>query len=315
MKQVEHSTVAGVDVGKRMLDAAVAGDGEQTRTANKPEAIEALVGWFRSRGVVRVGLEASGGYERELVVALERAGLEAVVHQPAEVRAFARLRRIRAKNDRIDAAVIALATVHIDTTRAAGDPVIRALAERLTAYEQASQALVRAKTALEHARLADVREELLAQIAYLKAMKARLAARLVAAIRAEPRTKARFELLQSLPGVGPVTAAALVARMPELGSMRRGQAASLLGVAPFDRDSGAFKGKRFVWGGRSRPRRFVYLAALAARRCDPALRAFAQRLDSAGKPPKVVLVALMRKLVEAANIVLARGQPWLPQPV
>lgn len=100
--------------------------------------------------------------------------------------------------------------------------------------------------------------------------------------------------------------------MPELGQMKRGQAASLLGVAPFDRDSGQYRGLRFITGGRSRPRRMMYLASLAAKRCDPALKAFAQRLAQNGKPPKLINVAIMRKLVEAANLVLARGTPWQP---
>ena len=121
----------------------------------------------------------------------------------------------------------------------------------------------------------------------------------------------RFRLLLSLPGVGPVVAATLVVRMPELGSMRRGQAAALAGLAPFDRDSGQWKGQRFIQGGRDRPRRMLYLAALAARRCSPALKAFADQLIARGKPKKLVVVAVMRKLVEAANLVLSRGQPWV----
>ena len=122
---------------------------------------------------------------------------------------------------------------------------------------------------------------------------------------------ARFKLLLSLPGVGPIVAATLVVRMPELGRMRRGQAAALLGVAPYDRDSGQWKGQRFIVGGRTRPRRMLYLAALSARRCDPTLKAFAEHLTARGKPAKIVLVAVMRKLIEAANIVLGRSQPWL----
>ena len=106
-------------------------------------------------------------------------------------------------------------------------------------------------------------------------------------------------------------AATLVVRMPELGQMRRGQAAALLGVAPYDRDSGQWKGQRFITGGRARPRRMLYLAALSARRCDPTLKAFAEHLAARGKPAKVVLVAVMRKLIEAANHILGRGQPWV----
>lgn len=130
-------------------------------------------------------------------------------------------------------------------------------------------------------------------------------------VKAHPDLAARLKLAMSLPGFGPIVAAGVVIRMPELGAMERGQAASLLGVAPFDRDSGQFKGLRFIGGGRARPRRLLYLAALSAKRCDPDFKRFAHRLLARGKPPKVALVAVMRKLIEAANIVLARGQPWV----
>jgi transposase len=147
----------------------------------------------------------------------------------------------------------------------------------------------------------------------MQKLKLRLARTVIDMIKAHEDLLARFRLLLSLPGVGPIVAAALVVRMPELGSMKRGQAAALLGVAPFDRDSGQFRGLRFIQGGRSRPRRLVYLAALAAKRCDPGLKAFAEHLALRGKPPKLILVAVMRKLIEAANLVLGRGQPWVKQ--
>jgi transposase len=124
----------------------------------------------------------------------------------------------------------------------------------------------------------------------------------------------RLRLLTSLPGFGPVVAASLVIRMPELGAMKKGQAAALIGVAPFDRDSGQWKGQRFISGGRDRPRRMLYLAALAAKTFDPAFKAFAQALIGRGKPKKVAIVAVMRKLIEAANLILARATPWQRQP-
>lgn len=311
MKQAQHSTTAGVDVGKRALDVAIAGSQAQETFANAEDGRAELVAWLCSQGVTRVGLEASGGYERAVREALEKGGLEVVLHQPAEVRLFARLKRIRAKNDRIDARVIALATAQVDAVRAAQDPELARIADRMTAYEYFAGCAARAKTFLEQAS-AEVRPGMQAHLRQLQAAKAQLLRELLAAIRRSPELARRFDLLRSLPGVGPVTAAALVARMPELGSMRRGQAASLLGVAPFDRDSGTFHGKRFITAGRARPRRFVYLAALTARRCDTALKAFSERLLAHGKPPKVVLVAIMRKLIEAANLVLARGAEWRP---
>jgi transposase len=315
MKQEKFSTkIAGVDVGKRRLDGAVHGLEEQIQVDNDAAGLGELVTWLKSRAVVRVGLEASGGYERDAVAVLGAAGFEVVLHQPLEVRLFARLKRRRAKNDRIDARVIAAATTQVEAVKAAQDPRLQELADRMTAYEQITDQLAAMKTFMEHVRLKDVARDLKAQIASLERLKARLAANVLKMIKAHTDLLARFRLLLSLPGVGPIVAASLVVRLPELGAMRRGQASCLLGVAPFDRDSGQFKGQRFIQGGRSRPRRLIYLAALAAKRFDAGLRAFAERLAALGKPPKVVTVAVMRKLIEAANLVLSRGQPWVKQP-
>ena len=302
----------GIDVGKHWLDAAVHGHAEAMRVGRDAAGVAALIAWLVSHGVGRVGLEASGGYERMVVEALEAAGLEVVLHQPLEVRLFARLKRLRAKNDRIDAALIAAATAQVDQVKAASDPRLRDLADRLTAYEQISDQLAELKGFLEHAGPRDVLRQLKAKVASLARLKTRLAAGVLERLKAHPDLAARYALLISLPGVGPIVAASLVVRMPELGQMARGQAAALLGVAPFDRDSGQLKGKRFIAGGRRRPRRLVYLAALSAKRCDPHHKAFAQRLAERGKPAKLIIVAVMRRLIEAANLVLARQKPWAP---
>jgi transposase len=302
--------IAGIDVGKKALDAAVLGLSEPRRTANDAAGWGELIAWLRAHQVRRVGLEATGGYERGVREALEAAGFEVVVHQPLEVRLFARVKRLRAKNDRIDAALIAQATAQVDAVKAAQDPRLAELAERLTAYEQVTDQAAELKTFLEHVRLKDLRKSLKAQIASLERLKARLLGEVLKALKAHPDLLVRFRLLLTIPGFGPVVAASLAIRMPELGQMRRGQAAALAGVAPFDRDSGQWKGCRFIAGGRSRVRRMLYLAGLAAKRFDPGFRAFAEALIARGKPTKVAIVAVMRKLIEAANLVLARGQPW-----
>lgn len=315
MKPVQFSTkIAGVDVSKSALDVAVHGTDALVRAANDEAGLAELVVWLEDQGVGRVGLEASGGYERKVRAALERAGFEVIVHQPIEVRRFAQFKRLRAKNDKIDARLIAAATAQVEAVKAAADPRLEQLAERLTAYEQASDQLARMKASLEHLTLPDVRALIEGQITALKALKSRLLKDLVDQIRSHDDLSRRWRLLQSLPGFGLLNAAVGLVRMPELGSMKRGQAASLLGVAPYDRDSGAFKGQRFIGAGRSRPRRFVYLAALSAKRCDPGFKAFAEGLLERGKPPKVAIVAVMRKLIEAANLVLGRGEPWVSAP-
>jgi transposase len=315
MGQVQPSTkVAGIDVGKRRLDVAVHGLEDALGADNDAGGFSELIAWLKSREVGRVGLEATGGYERGVRQALEAAGFEVVIHQPIEVRRFAQLKRWRAKSDRLDAKLIAWATAHVEAVKAAQDPRLVELAERMTAYEQITDQAAELKTFLESVTLADIARLVRAQIASLSRAKARLLADILTRLKAQADLLARFRLLLSLPGIGPVVAATLVVRMPELGAMRRGQPASLIGVAPFDRDSGLWKGLRFISGGRARPRRMLDLAGLQAKRCDPTLKAFAQRLAARGKPAKLIVVAVMRKLIEAANIVLQRGQPWLPQP-
>ena len=311
MKRGKTSTkCAGIDVGKRRLDVAVHGDGEQLDLANEAGAYDGLVAWLRLKGVARVGMEATGGYERAVRRALEAAGFEVVVHQPLEVKLFARLKRLRAKNDRIDAVLIAAATAQVDAVKAAADPRLQELAERLTAYEQVSDQLAQLKTFMEHVTLKDLARTLRAQLRALASLKKALAQAVRRGIEAHPDLTERYRLLLSLTGVGPIVAASLVVRMPELGQMRRGQPAALLGVAPFDRDSGQFKGRRFIGGGRQRPRRLLYLSAVSAKRHDPTFKAFADRLLARGKAVKVVVVAVMRRLIEAANLILTRGQPW-----
>lgn len=315
MEQHHSSTqIAGIDVGKHRLDVALHGSGDEIQLDNSPAGLADLLAWLHARHVARVGLEATGGYERAVRASLEAAGLAVVVHQPIEVRLFARLKRRRAKTDRLDARLIAAATAQVETVKAAQDPRLPALAEHLSAYEQVSDQAAQLKTFLESLTLAELVTPIRAQIRALAQLKARLLAVILRQIKAEPDLLERFRLLLSLPGVGPIVAASLVIRMPELGGLRRGQAAALIGVAPFACESGQSKGLRRIAGGRARPRRLLYLAALSAKRCDPGLKAFAQSLQARGKAAKVVVVAVMRKLIEAANLVLYRHQPWILSP-
>jgi transposase len=312
MGQGKPSTkVAGIDVGKRHLDVAVHGLEDEVRVENAAGGFSELIGWLRAREVGRVGLEASGPYERGVREALQSAGFEVAVLQPLEVRLFARLRRKWAKNDRLDARLIAAAAAQLEAVKAAQDPRLAELADRLTAYEQAADQAAQIKTFLESVRQADLGDDYRQLLATVLRLKAKLAAEILRRIKAHADLLARFHLLRSLKGFGPIVAATVLVRMPELGALRRGQAAALLGVAPFDRDSGQWKGQRFIAGGRSRPRRMVYLAAMTARRRDPRLKAIADNLAARGKPAKLILVALMRRLIEDANLVLSRGTPWL----
>ena len=309
-----NTKIAGIDVGKHRLDVALHGQAETLVIDNDRLGIGRLIDWLKSCQVARVGLEATGGYERAVRQALEASGLEVVVHQPLEVRLFARLKRLKAKNDRLDAALIAAATAQVDAVKAASDPRLSQLAERLTAYEQMSDQAAQMKTYLEHVTLKDIVRSYQARIRSLENLKARLLKDILILVAQHPDLAARLALLRSLPGFGPVVALAVLIRMPELGALEPGKAAALLGVAPFDSESGQHKGQRFIQGGRARPRRLVYIAALAAKRVDIGLRTFAERLKAKGKPPKLILVAIMRKLIEAANLILSQQRPWQTRP-
>lgn len=311
MEQTKTSTVlAGIDVGKFRLDAAIGGGAGTLSVSNDPGGIGTLLGWLDAHGVARVGMEATGGFERPLRLALEAEGIAVVLHQPAEVKLYGRLSRQHAKTDAADARLIAAATAVIDRPARPADPALVRLGERLTVYEHIADHLMDLRIFRQSLTLSDLIAAIDRQIADLKALKQALARALLNAIKACAALRPRYELLTSLPGVGPIVAISLLVRMPELGGMRRGQAASLLGVAPHARESGQWKGQRFIAGGRTRPRRMLYLAALAARRHDSALSAFADRLTDRGKPPKLAIVAVMRKLIEAANLVLKRQRPW-----
>lgn len=315
MEQGKSSTlVAGIDVGKFSLDAAIEGRGEQMRVDNDAAGIAAVSQWLRAQGVGRVGLEATGGYERRVRAELEAEGIEVVVHQPIEVRLYGRITRRHAKTDAADAQLIAAATAAISRPAKRADPLLSELSERLTAYEQISDLLMNLKTFRDSISLPDVAEMVRGQIAHFSVLKASLARQLIKTVKASAQLRARYELLVSLTGIGPIIATSLIVRVPELGSMSHGQAASLLGVAPHARDSGRHKGQRFIAGGRARPRRMLYLAAMTAVRYDPTLNAFAARLKANGKPPKLAIVAVMRKLIEAANLVLKRQTPWTKLP-
>jgi transposase len=311
MEQLKTSTVfAGIDVGKFKLDAAIGERTDAITVDNDPDGIRTLLGWLGGHGVNRVGMEPTGGYERPLRMALEAEGIEVVLHQPIEVKLYGRISRQHAKTDVSDARLIAATTAAIARPAKRADPVLIELGERLTAYEHVADQLMSLRTFRQSVSLVDLVELIDRQIDHLKAIKQALCRQLLGAIKACASLRSRYDLLTSLPGVGPIVAISLIVRMPELGQMQRGQAASLLGVAPHARDSGKWKGQRFITGGRARPRRMIYLAAMAARRHNKTLADFANRLTAAGKPPKLAIVAVMRKLIEAANLVLKRQTPW-----
>ena len=312
---MRHSStfVAGIDTGKAALDLAVMPGGGWLRVNNDAAGWQAAAEWLVQAGVDRVGIEASGGYERGVVTALREAGFRVILHQPLQVRLFARMRLQRAKNERLDARVIAAFSALFETDRAAVDPALAALNEHLVFIDQLVQDIARLKTRLEHLHDTRLASLVAADIAALKTRLRDERRRLERAVRADKALGRRLDLLLSVPGIGMPTALALLIAMPELGSISREQAAALIGLAPFDHDSGKHHGRRHIAGGRARPRQALYAAALpAAYRWNPQLMALYARLTAAGKPHKLALVACARKLVIFANTVLQRGQPWTP---
>lgn len=304
--------VAGVDVSKARLDVVLWPQGESFSVDNDAAGWRILRQRLQAAGAWRLGLEASGGYERGVLGAVIDSGLDVVMLQPLQVRAFARFRGQRAKTDRIDAALIAECAAQAESRTRERPVECQKAADLLALYEQTAADLARLRNRLERFRDGELADLLTQPIAYLKAFRQTLLGRLRRLARANEHLAHRVALLQSIPGVGFLNAISLAARVPELGEMTRQQAAALLGLAPFNRDSGAWQGNRHIAGGRARPRRLLYMAAVAASRCDPAMSAFYRRLVANGKPHNVAIVAVMRKLAAAANAVIKRDTPWIP---
>lgn len=302
---------AGVDIGKAKLDCAVAGGGQALCCDNTAEGRSQLIAFLKGQGVRRVGLEASGGYEIEVVDDLRAAGFEVVVFQPNQVRAYGLFKRKRAKNDRIDAILIAACTAAQDTLREPPDPRLAPFAERLTRIEQIQEDLARAKTRRDRYRDPRLKAQIEDDVKRLSKLKREETRSLLKAVRAHADLARKLHLLLSIQGIGEPTALALLVRMPELGTLSREEAACLLGVAPFVQESGRYKGQRRTGGGRARARTSLFAAAqAAARQWNPALIALYNRLIKAGKPHNVAIIACVRKMIIYANTVLARNQPW-----
>jgi transposase len=288
------------------------GRDEEDAPLNDPAGWREAIAWLGQAGVERVGIEASGGYERDGIHALRRAGFTVIVHQPMQVRLFARMRLQRAKNDRLDARIIAAFTALPQPDRPAAPPALQALGDHLVFIDQLAQDIARLKTRIEHQRDPRLADMIRADIQALKSRLRDERRRLEQAVRQDQSLNRRLDLLLSIPGIGLPTALALVIAMPELGSISREQAAALIGLAPFDRDSGKHCAQRHIAGGRARPRHAVFAAALpAAYRWNRQLMALYARLTANGKSHKVALVACARKLVIFANTVLQRERPWI----
>jgi len=311
----KHSMIcAGIDTGKHKLDVALNGQAERLQVANADAGYRELIAWLRRHRVKRVGIEASGGYEQAVVNRLRRDGFLVIVFQPMQVRAYARFHLQRAKNDRIDAALIAGCAAEAKKIHAPPDPRLAALAAQQTLIDQIVDQMARFKNYREACRDAPLRQFWNDEIKRFRGLFKRELKQLVTAIRRHPDLAERLELIASVDGIALRTATAILVRLPEIGSVSREQAAALAGVAPYDDESSDRIGERHIAGGRERLRKNIYGAALAASfHWNAELIELYQRLTAAGKDHKVALIACSRKLLVFANAVVARGTPWQPR--
>jgi transposase len=300
----------GVDVSKSKFDVVILPEGTHSMCSYDDEGIAKFLAQLPRHECIVV-LEATGGFERRLSAELVGAGHKTAIVNPRQVRDFARGIGVLAKNDRIDARVLAVYAQHVKLR----------LMEKTSGKQQELIALVvrrRQLLALQTAesnRLEQTTVKLAAKsirhvLDLLRKELKKLDAEIARLIEAEDDWRNKSELLQTVPGVGPATSASLVAELPELGKLNRQQIASLVGLAPFSRDSGQSRGRRAIWGGRGSVRCALYMAAFNAKRCNPIIRAFADRLKQAGKRTKVILTACMRKLLVILNTMVRNQTSW-----
>jgi len=302
----------GIDVSKDFLDLHTRPTGQTLRVANDPDGVASITTRAAALCPALVVIEATGGYEHPLAAALATAGVPLAVVNPRQVRDFAKAIGRRAKTDAIDAAVLAQ---FAESIRPEPRPLPDADTRRLAELVDRRRQLLGMRT-MESNRLAQVtdrtvRRDIEAHLRWLGGRIETADAELAAAVEASPVWRANDELLQSIKGIGPVVSRTLLAEFPELGRLTRQQVGALAGVAPLNRDSGRRRGRRFIAGGRAGVRTALFQAALSARRFNPALRAFAERLAAKGKAAKVVLIAVARKLLVIANAVLRDRKPWV----
>jgi transposase len=304
----------GIDVSKRWLEVCVNEQAKSRKIGNDADGYRSLVESMQAVGPELIVFEATGGYERRAAKALSEAGLAVAVVNPTRVRRFAEALGILAKTDKIDAQVIAhFASVVKPAANGRQTPLEEQLAACVERRRQLLVQLVAEKNRLSTCPDC-IRDGIQEHIAWLEEQIARLEVDIATFIRQEPAWQARADIIDSVPGVGAVTASTMVAELPELGQLNRQKIAALVGVAPFNKDSGPKKRKRKIFGGRAGVRRTLYMATLSATRHNPIIRAFYQKLRQRGKEKKVALTACMRKLLVIINAMVRKGVAWQLKP-
>jgi transposase len=301
----------GIDVSKDRLDVHVRPSGEAFAVTRDGKGLEDLVERLRGLSPALIAVEATGGFETIVAAAVAGASLPLAVVNPAQVRHFAQAIGQRAKTDPIDAAVIAhFAEAVQPQPRALPDEAARLLGELVARRRQIIEMLVAERQREKRAGAVRVRKSIARHIAALEKELPVIDTDIDTMIRGSPVWREQEDLLISFPGVGDTLARTFLAEVPELGKLKRREIASLVGVAPFTRQSGRWKGKSMIGGGRPAARSAAFMAALSAIRCNPVLRAFYQHLLAAGKPKMVALIAVARKILTILNAMLRDKKPW-----
>jgi transposase len=312
---VDDLLFVGIDVAKAQLDIALRPTGERWAVPNDPSGFETLVARLQVVHPTLIVLEATGGLERAVTAALATAGFPVVVVNPRQVRDFARATGQLAKTDALDARALAHFAAAVRPTPR---PLPDAQTQELRALLGRRQQLIAMRTA-EQNRLAGthgrLQTDIAAHITWLNTRLTTLDDDLDTALRASPLWRENDNLLQSVPGIGPVCARTFLLELPELGTLNRRQIAALVGVAPLNCDSGTMRGHRTIWGGRARVRAVLYMGTLVATRHNPRITVFYERLLAAGKKKKVALTACMHKLLTILNAMLKHRTPWQSQEV
>jgi transposase len=308
------NSYVGIDVSKNSFDACVLPSNKFFKLKQDDSGRNEFMSHLPSPGTCLIAVEATGGYERRLVTDLANAGHRVAVVNPRQVRNFAKGVGILAKTDRIDASVLARFAQDVQPRCLGQTPEKQGELEQLVVRRRQLVTLrIAEKNRTETITAKPVRKSLQQTIDHLNKQIRRLDNEILALVQSHDEWRDKANLVQSVPGIGPVAGASLVAELPELGQLNRQQIASLVGVAPLNRDSGRFRGQRMIWGGRASVRSVLYMAALTARRCNPVIRAFANRLAAAGKKAKVILTACMRKLLVILNTMVKNKTLWNPQ--
>jgi transposase len=310
------ATAVGIDVSNKKLDVRVLPQGERLCVARDAKGIEELVRYLASFDVSIIGIEATGGFERVVAAGLAAAKLPVVVVNPAQVRAFANSLGRRAKSDPIDADVIArFVEATKPPVRPLPDEDTQILSDLVTRRSQIIQMIVAEKQREQRAMNRHVRKSLARLIKALEKEINSVDEEIDGMLRNSPVWREKEDLLASVPGVGPITTRTLLAKVPELGTLDRRQVTCLVGLAPFTRQSGEWRGRSFIAGGRASVRSVLFMAAMSAKRCNPALKYFYERLVAAGKPKMVALIAVARKLLTILNAIIRDKKPWQPEAI